>query len=351
LTSVNELLLKVELLNQNDINELREQIHLQFKEATAKQKASILAQKIYEIIDDSLPDFSPETKRTIRMELLNKQLQTKSLTITANDIVSSSIEVAAVEEVGQELSQWILKKAELDETATKDYLEQFLNVEKPLTAMNNSLVNAIQVEKNINFSSLSKWYKKKIYLLGLTLVSSIFLILLIEFPLQKKLEGVKGETLHFTETMEVERMANELPDYLQYDTINEEKLRKWLYGRNSMLADEPYFSTVINVADEFNINPLLLFAITGQEQGFVSKENKRAEEIANNPFNVFHSWEDFNTNILESSQIAARTIVNLSKDRPEDADPIQWINRKYAEDENWWIGVSKIFAQLEKVVK
>ena len=73
--------------------------------------------------------------------------------------------------------------------------------------------------------------------------------------------------------------------------------------------------------------------------------------MANNPFNVYHSWEDFSTNISESSQITARTIVNLSKDRPEEVDPIHWINRKYAEDGNWWQGVSSIFNQLEGVVQ
>lgn len=141
---------------------------------------------------------------------------------------------------------------------------------------------------------------------------------------------------------------NHLPEHLQYQSINFESLRSWLIERDSALAEDPYFNCINETAKEYGINPLLLFAITGQEQGFVPKTNKDAAVIANNPFNVFGSWEDYNTDINESSRIAAITILNLSKDCPENEDMIKWINRKYAEDENWHVGVTKIFAQLEE---
>ena len=349
LTTINEQLVMVELLNQEDITRLREQIHLQYKTASAKQKANLLARKIYEFIDDSLPNFSPEMKKTIRMELLNKQLQTKSLTITANDIVSSAIELMDADKAGQELTQWLQKKAEIDEATTKDYLEQFVKVDQPLAESSNLQADVIQLQETVDIPT--KRWKKGLLLLGISVVLSLAFIAMSDFPLQKNRESAKEETLNLTEKTEAAKMVNELPTYLQYRKIDANKLRNWLHGRNSLLADEPYFSAIMNAADEFNLHPLLLFAITGQEQGFVSRGHERAAEIVNNPFNVFHSWEDFNTNITDSSRIAARTIVNLSKDRPEDTDPIQWINRKYAEDENWWIGVSQIYAQLESAVK
>jgi hypothetical protein len=119
-----------------------------------------------------------------------------------------------------------------------------------------------------------------------------------------------------------------------------------LTSRNSLLADEPYFTDIMMTAKEFDIHPALLFAITGQEQGFVPKNNKRAREIVNNPFNVYYSWQDFNTTTKESAQIAARTINRLSKDRPEGTEPLVWINRQYAEDPNWSTGVSSIFRSI-----
>ena len=107
--------------------------------------------------------------------------------------------------------------------------------------------------------------------------------------------------------------------------------------------------TILNAAASYNINPLLMFAITGQEQGFVPKSHKRAAEIANNPFNVYGSWQDFNTNIEDTAFIAARTIINLSKGCPPNADPIQFLNKKYAEDPKWHIGVTALLKQLEEV--
>lgn len=141
---------------------------------------------------------------------------------------------------------------------------------------------------------------------------------------------------------------NHLPQHLQYKRVNIEALKKWLAERDSALADEPYFNSIYDTAKKYDINPLLMFAITGQEQGFVPKSNEDVATIVNNPFNVYGSWQDYNTDINDSTKIAAITILNLSKDCPEDEDPIKWINRKYAEDDNWHIGVSKIFTQLEK---
>ena len=113
-----------------------------------------------------------------------------------------------------------------------------------------------------------------------------------------------------------------------------------------MLAEEPYFSAIIRASKEFNLNPHILFAITGQEQSFVPKNNENAEKIANNPFNVFHSWQEYNTDIYDSSRIAARTVINLAKDKPNNIDIFDWINSKYADDKNWGRGVKEIFETL-----
>lgn len=141
-------------------------------------------------------------------------------------------------------------------------------------------------------------------------------------------------------------IQNELPANMQYHTINEQALKDYLHSRNSLLTDEPYFDAIIETARDFNIHPLLMFAITGQEQGFVPRDRENAKEIANNPFNVYHSWREYNTTIEDSARIAAKTITNLIQDRPEHIHPLQWINRKYAEDPNWWIGVEKLFQTL-----
>lgn len=138
---------------------------------------------------------------------------------------------------------------------------------------------------------------------------------------------------------------------LAYHSIDQKKLQAYLKARNSLLANEPYFSTIISVSRQHNLNPLLLFAITGQEQSLVPRDDSDAARIANNPFNVFGSWLEYNTSINDSANITANTIISLSKGRPTGADPLAWINRKYASDPNWYKGVWSYLQELERAVK
>ncbi|SDZ39121.1 hypothetical protein SAMN05421736_111120 [Evansella caseinilytica] len=364
---INKQLSQKEIINKKQITKIREFINVQYQASTPKEKATILAKMIYDIIDDTLPNVSTESKKSVRQALMKRKLSTNSLTINANDVFECMIEFATQEELEEELFVWVKKEVELDANMVEEYIVNLLHrdqtAESELAVSSDTYASEIVNQSAIQVDEASLQLPKKQqrsympYLLG---AISIFLFCLIYLPsiLSKDSNMIENTGDHeINETVESPatgvkvRMPNELPSYLQYQSINEGKLQAWLEARDSMLADEPYFSTILEVAGEFNIHPLLLFAVTGQEQGFVPSSHQQADEIANNPFNVFHSWEEFNTTILESSQIAARTIVNLSKDRPEDVDPIQWINRKYAEDPNWWKGVSTIFRQLESAVQ
>lgn len=140
-----------------------------------------------------------------------------------------------------------------------------------------------------------------------------------------------------------------LPTEFNYVDVNESKLKEYLNSRNSLLAEEPYFSEIIETTQEFNINPLVVLAIAGQEQGFVPKNSKHASTIANNPYNVFHSWQDYNTNIEDTTKIVCRTIINLGKGLPENTDAFKWINKMYASDQNWYKGVRELFDKLVEI--
>lgn len=140
-----------------------------------------------------------------------------------------------------------------------------------------------------------------------------------------------------------------LPDHFLYTEINQSKLREYLNNKNSVLAEEPYFSEIISTSREFNLNPLILFAITGQEQGFVPKHHSNAYSIANNPYNVFYSWQRYNTNIEDTSKIVSRTIIDLSKGCPANMDTFTWINKRYASDQGWSKGVNRFFNELRTI--
>lgn len=141
-----------------------------------------------------------------------------------------------------------------------------------------------------------------------------------------------------------------LPESFKYKDLDQIALKSYLSNKSSLLQDEPYFSSIIDVSKAFNINPVLLFAITGQEQSFVPVDHVSASKIANNPYNVFCSWQSYNTDIIDSSEIACRTIIDLSKDRPDGIDPLIWINKKYSADQNWHYGVRSLYDEISESI-
>lgn len=219
-------------------------------------------------------------------------------------------------------------------------------------------VTSIKKEDLIEIKTIvNKNNKKKQYIvtsIGITviLITSLYL----GVNLKKKRNTNEISVINNEEAKEVSTVLgsklkgktfnSNVPKYMKYKKIDKKKLRAYLKKRNSLLLEEPYFSSIICSAKEFNLNPIVLFSITGQEQGFVPKNQIEAKKIANNPFNVFHSWQEYNTDIKDSSEIAARTVFNICRDMPKNENVFKWINRTYAEDKEWYKGVESFFKLL-----
>jgi putative ABC transport system permease protein len=131
-----------------------------------------------------------------------------------------------------------------------------------------------------------------------------------------------------------------------YTPVNWAGVRAYLNSYNSMLAESPYFEIVIDVGMEKNVDPRLLFSIVGQEQSFVRKGSVSARRIINNPYNVYVSWKDYNTNLRDSTEIAANTIRNIMAEAPFELHPVKALNQVYAEDPRWWIGVDYFYSEM-----
>lgn len=150
----------------------------------------------------------------------------------------------------------------------------------------------------------------------------------------------------------------QIPEEISYRPMDVEKVEDWLAACGSALAQRELLQMIDAAGLKTNVDPLLLLAITGQEQSFVPAAHQQADKIIKNPWNVFGSWAEGKGATLtteEAAKIAAETIVKLSQNRPADVEPIRWLvdrrnpNGIYAEDPNWWIGVSQFYETLSKL--
>ncbi len=393
----------IKIILKNDIIQLRNYIDNKYPLYDNGKKALILGNTLRTIIEKQLMHIPPQHRQELFQQLSKDTFSTKQDGLFLHDVLEASLSLGIDDDdflnnlcnwVNSHVSHPIDKNIMIEykntlhineaidstnesTTAKVDVKEEIIiessnDTNQPITTeipnevletYNEPLeittpVNTVVFHKDIevNKNKKEEFNDKKNYFLMNLLgkirpiyifsTLSICLIGIFIFPLL-----TNNQEVILAAEVPIVQQHPHLHTSFHYKDINEAKLKDYLDTRNSLLKEEPYFSAIIETAKEFQLNPLVLFAITGHEQGFVPKDNPSASEIANNPFNVFYSWQRYNTDITDSSKIASRTIINLSKDRPDDIDPFQWINRKYAEDQNWWKGVRSIYNRLEKEVK
>lgn len=340
---------KNEVLSSYQIHQIKSTIKEKYPTSSNQERAIIFAKHVHEIIDHILFPFNKEDQQLIKQTLLQEAVQREIFAIDAYDVCKTCIDLKFTE--GDTLTPFT--------TWINQHQPRHLTP-KDVTTLSQSFYTA-QTLPLITVSDVSRWtlpFPPIKWSYSLLLAIWITIISLIGYGYTQVKSTFAPITLLDTSALESTELpisitlvekSNHLQKHLQYKEVNKNALQHWLEERNSLLSEEPYFDQIMATAKDFNINPLLLFAITGQEQGFVPKHHTNALEIASNPFNVYGSWKAYNTSIEDSSRIAARTIINLSKGCPEDADPIMWLNQNYAEDPNWYKGVTALLHQLEKV--
>lgn len=336
------------ILTRDDIINIKRYINNKNSELDSKQKANILSHALYSIIDKSLKGFDEKNKYDIKINLVKDFVNKNSEIINKLDVLNTCIDLEIKSnEFAQDLTKWINKN--IDNPITIEVINDYI--------LNNSNTENIDTNSNtIVQPQIHKHYKIRIT--KYKTVFAIFTVLLISLIIAFKFTTFNDKQIVENNINKAEHMpiSKRISDdngqvyiHFKYKDVDLDKLKEYLKTRNSILCDEPYFSTLINTSKEYNLNPLILFSITGQEQGFVPKDNPYAKKIANNPFNVYESWQKYNTDITDSSRIATITIFNLLEGKPENINHFEWINRKYAEDKNWWKGVNKIYLTLEQI--
>ncbi|WP_125153070.1 hypothetical protein [Clostridium rectalis] len=360
------------ILDENDIKKLKNYIDIKFKNSTSKEQATILSNTINNIIVNSFKGINNNVKNNLRKSIIKNTLLKNKNAISMYDIFYAISSEEFQDEIAtNEIINWIVNSTDI--IITKKDIEFFndksiINFEEikdniNLTPFKTSVKNInsnISIEKKINMKTKIKSnyisifsIKKALLYFLITLLASGYSytkIYSLTSSKNKRIVNLSQKSTYTSEKIKEDNNQAGIPTYFYYKDINKTKLKIFLKDKNSILQYEPYFSDIISSAKELNLDPLILFAITGQEQSFVPKNHKHAKKIANNPFNVFHSWNEYNTNIKDSSRIAARTVINLCENKPQKENPFKWINRSYAEDKNWWKGVNYFYTSLCKYI-
>jgi hypothetical protein len=374
--NITEHLKNIKVLDNNDIVKFKNYIWNKYPKNTTVKNAKILSDAIHKIIYAKLEGLPEDFKLSIKTTILKNTFEKSKDLITLYDIFSCCLNDENLRSnFKEQLVDWInlhvKAKIEVEE------LETYLDAKNIYLTKTVQLLEEIHIkEEIINSSDMSieKKYGKDTESIKLNLLTYlnhsklriftaliIICILIIPFynvsqnlklninKTEPKEESYVLQTGKSTSTS-IQYSNLNLPQYMRYKEINEKKLKVFLEKNNSLLVKEPYFSTIVSVSKEFNLNPIVLFSITGQEQNFVPKDKDNASKIANNPFNVYHSWKEYNTNIRDSYNVAARKLINLSQNMPKNEDPFLWIGKNYAEDKYWGNGVKSIFKELSYYV-
>jgi putative ABC transport system permease protein len=397
------------VLSQEDILLLKEYIAKKYRDYSSDYRSGILTNAVHQILDNNIPGIDKEYIKTIKQHLLESILSKNVQAVMLIDVLNVCISIQNKSSAFyDDIISWInshvrnkinrtdIEKYDIKVNCKLNAGTSYIPEENTLECRaENNIVdidaydadavtvvgtvavtdadrNITNIKRTINFirlKSITDFIRSRSISLssGIIFISCIFLVSILfllnnyrfnppQFykrqqvtQVKLNIESILSDSYNGTAELILNNLFNSgLPNNFKYKDINQLSLKKFLNGRKSLLAYEPYFSTIIAVSKEYNLNPLLLFAISGQEQGFVSKESSSSNKIANNPFNIYHSWKKYNTNIADASKIACITIINLCKDRPHDENPLSWINKKYAEDQNWANSVGSIYNNLEK---
>jgi hypothetical protein len=156
------------------------------------------------------------------------------------------------------------------------------------------------------------------------------------------------------------------PAALKYQAVDSDAVITYLGNYNSALANRADVQIIIQAAQAHGVNPLLLFAVTGQEQCFDDENNDNAADvaaIADNPFNVGGSWQTTDYTLAQSADIAANFLAErLSQAPPSGENAVEWINDPanpngglYASEPDgsptpgWWEGVNCFFQEMNSL--
>lgn len=369
LKQVLENLKENEIISERNVEDFRCYIRNKNPHASKPLLSSILADALHRALDTKLEQFAHEDRGRIRDKVIRSAAEKERFSVNGAEVFHACMALKDTGEAFREsLTQWVCLNQALEvdrlwiehvmnQLKQQDELHLDQNVEEPVPEKSTYFpgkagtdTRTYSSDLTVDAEALKKLSGGKrnairyALLAVLTTAAAVcFLFTAAAFIFPKQLAEAQ-----IVETA-VEQ-PDKSADGIGYVEVEEALLKGWLGRKDSLLAEEPYFSSILSVSKRYDIHPLLMFAITGQEQAFVPESNKNSKKMANNPFNVCGSWQKYNTDIRDSAELAAGLIANSTKSKPAEENIIRWINKKYAEDPEWWINVTLIFDKMKREI-
>lgn len=343
------------LINDLIVKKMKYEINMLFREYPSREKASLLALKINNQLDTALKGLPSDDQESIRKLLILDSF------MVVNNPVSDHIHYGHVfttltnydqsfNQTKDRLSHWLDENTEIsyDEEEINQYIKRYKIIGE------NIEIKVAAIEYKPEPKKYRYKVKKRLFLIPVSILLLIILLIFSTTLYKAKEEDIASPTIIETKPIPLSKNSSPtpmnttcLPETYRYTGLSEH-IEDFLIEKNSRLIKDDYLSILQEKSESYDINPLLLLAIIGQEQNYVPDDHQYANEIINNPYNVFGSWLDYNSTFEEATTICLNTI-QTSIDTYEDGNFIEWLNNKYAEDKNWSHGVNDIFTMLQKI--
>lgn len=391
---MNELLYALRtyiILSIQDLTKIKTSISRQYAHLTDFERAEMLSLAVHNLLNKHLVGIESSQLESIKLQILTDTLAKHVYEITRYDIFESIFKQSLSDETKVSLAEsWLAETVKIlvPKWALQDYLSARMTPVKNTTSITPNttvLQNAfLKLRWQINYESFNRLLSRLFPRVAIALMvlfaiifalqfftsinknsqavtqlmiiqdysayqglSALDRVYLIDHLSGSETDGVISLTLHkqvlpFGVRTHISRFSYEPFDYF--------KVKHYITGaRNGLIGLPEHFNRVLHIAYLNNIDPLLLLAIIGQEQAFVQMDSNQSNLIINNPYNVYHSWSEYNTTLRDSTQIAINTIKNRLSNAPLSESPFSWLNIIYAEDPNWHNGVRLIYAHLDAI--
>lgn len=306
-------------IDEYELERLRNDINLRYPHASDSRKAILLANALWQQLSPFFKHMDTALQQSLTLELFQRTL----------------------------ISNLPLKAEDIHEIcAPYDTLKKDTDLEEP------SPFHRLGIETtNENL----KWHKPKrvdyILLLVIVVLSGYLLITYTQKNTIKSSNQVSFQ--QFTQMVRLAKHPIEIihteqkkRHSLTYMPLNDQRVKALLMQYDSALLQNDYLAVIDEIAQQEDVHPALLISIIGQEQGFVPSNHSSKDKILNNPYNLYGSWEKKQISFRRSTEICCQLINKILSDCPPETQPIECINRTYAEDQAWHIGVTYFYEYL-----